>query len=269
MAKEKSKPESKEPEQKPIEPPVESKAPPAEPVKPADLVEVKPTENPVPAPINGEVNQAIGKTGTVPAAVPVSPADLISAEQPLNPMTVLGQLSNPPLQPPPEAPGLGAAPGEPLKSKRGGWRPGSGRKRKELEPSFDDLKPAEPLPPPIDYALLAKQMFDVSTGTMVMIFGPEWKPNSDAEREAVCGPLQAYLHSKQVQDIPPGIMLSIVILAYSAPRLRGPNTAPKLKILGGKIKLGWLWLKSKFPRRHRPVNIMAMPNPNENKPVTN
>lgn len=93
----------------------------------------------------------------------------------------------------------------------------------------------------IDYKALSEMMFDTSTALMAGSFGPEWKPRNADERSAVVGPLARYLESKQVRDVPPGMMLCIVVVAYSAPRLKEPSTA-------GKLKLAYGWVKSKLSR---------------------
>lgn len=98
----------------------------------------------------------------------------------------------------------------------------------------------------INYQQLAEMLFDTSAAVMTNTFGEEWKPKSADERTAVVGPLARYLESKQVQDVPPGMMLTIVVVAYSAPRLKAPQTA-------GKLKMGYLWLKSKIASRKKKV----------------
>jgi hypothetical protein len=91
----------------------------------------------------------------------------------------------------------------------------------------------------VDYTLLASSTFDMTTGTLVVVFGEEWKARSPEEREIVCNALAVYFKSKNVQDIPPGLMLTVVCLAYALPRLRAPNTSSKLK-------LAWTWLRTKL-----------------------
>lgn len=102
----------------------------------------------------------------------------------------------------------------------------------------------------VNYRALSEMTFDMATGIAAGVFGDEWKPREEAERQAVCVPLAAYLKSKNVTDIPPGVMLCVVVIAYSAPRLRAPSTA-------GKLKLAWEWVKAKNPfRRKRRLEII-------------
>jgi len=96
--------------------------------------------------------------------------------------------------------------------------------------------------PQVNYALLSETFFDTGTGALAVAFGPEWHPRTPDERQAVCGALSNYLRAKEVKDIPPGAMLTIVLLAYSAPRLKEPATS-------GKIKMGILWIKNKLSRK--------------------
>lgn len=118
----------------------------------------------------------------------------------------------------------------------------------------------EPLPQPTEpapavdntnYEELAALVFATGTGTLAMVLGPEWNPNNDAEKMQVCLALANYMRAKQVQDIPPGVLLCFVLAAYSAPRLRAPTTASKLK-------LGWYWIKSKLPKRKKKTPAIAI-----------
>lgn len=107
---------------------------------------------------------------------------------------------------------------------------------------FSDL--ATPAPEKaVDYDMLAGMSFDMTTNTLALVLGNEWQPQNDTERAVVVGAVKTYLQAKQVQDIPPGMLLAIVLTAYAAPRLRAPNTASKLS-------LAWAWFKSKLRRRH-------------------
>jgi hypothetical protein len=104
----------------------------------------------------------------------------------------------------------------------------------------------------VDYGLMSGSLFDMGTGTLATIFGPEWQAKTPQEREMVVGALRVYLESKQVKDIPPGLMLTIILVAYSAPRLQAPPTREKLRF-------GWTWVKMKivpfFRRKHKAVAI--------------
>lgn len=133
--------------------------------------------------------------------------------------------------------------------KRGRGRPmGSKTSR---APDFSDVSSLQQVQ--VDYQLLAGSLFDMSTGTASMIFGPEWQARSPEERQMVINALKVYLEHKEVKDIPPGLMLTVVLLAYSAPRLRAPATSEKLRF-------GWTWMKMKvvpFFRRKRPLEVVA------------
>jgi hypothetical protein len=96
----------------------------------------------------------------------------------------------------------------------------------------------------VNYAAMAGAVFDMTTGTLCVVFGPEWQPRSPDERGAVVTSMAVYFESKGLQDIPPGLMLTAVLLAYSAPRLREPPTRSKLAAIGG-------WLKAHWPFRRR------------------
>ena len=93
-----------------------------------------------------------------------------------------------------------------------------------------------------DYGALASMFFDTGVGIGTAVFGPEWQPKSPEEKNMVTAPLAVYLKSKGMTDLPPGVVLSIVVLAYSAPRLQAPATRKK-------IQAWWFWVKTKFFRR--------------------
>ena len=92
------------------------------------------------------------------------------------------------------------------------------------------------------YENLAQMIFDTSTGIAQMTLGPEWAPRDSAERAGVVQPLARYLETQELKDIPPGVLLTMVVVAYSAPRITQPSTKARLA-------MGWLWLKSKFQKR--------------------
>lgn len=114
-------------------------------------------------------------------------------------------------------------------------------------PTFDDVtKPAETITQKVvDYDAMAGMVFDMSAGILTMTFGDEWQPKpaeqpgKPGERDIVCNALAGYFRSKEVADIPPGLMLTVVCVAYAGGRIRHPNTA-------NKLKLAWQWTKVKL-----------------------
>jgi hypothetical protein len=167
---------------------------------------------------------------------------------------------------------------EEVKSKRGGARLGAGRPRKDgtkpaqdpktqsSGPVFEKAIQKEP-EKPVDYAALAQLMFVIGTSTLAQIFGPEWLPRPrtpeqqrpglapipavPGEEDMIMPPLAKYLETQGVKDIPPGVMLCIVLGAYVAPRLNAPNTREKLKGV-------WYWIRSKFPKKKK-VDVVESP----------
>jgi len=119
----------------------------------------------------------------------------------------------------------------------------------EAVPDFSDLAPAPAEAPP-DYDLLAAMVFDTSTGALTLLLGPEWQPQNEQERTQMVGALKRYLEAKQVKDIPPGYLLALVVLIYSAPRFHQPETKKRLILFTAwfKAKL-WQPIKSFFARR--------------------
>jgi hypothetical protein len=129
----------------------------------------------------------------------------------------------------------GATPdGEPAPKRKRGRPPGS-----RTRPSFDDIA-AQVTKAAVDYPALAAITFDFSTGTLSNFLGPEWQPKSPEERQMVLGPLADYFKSKQIDDIPPGVLLLAVVGVYALPRFQAPSTSQKIK-----PALSWVWSKFK------------------------
>jgi hypothetical protein len=119
-------------------------------------------------------------------------------------------------------------------------------------PDFTDIggQPAQPGlpfgtqpgPAPVNYDAMATTLFDISTGAAGKLFGPEWLPSSNDEKQAVVGAAANYLRSKGLPDIPPGMMLVLVLGMYAAPRIQQPSTR-------GKLAAAWTWVRVKIFRR--------------------
>lgn len=123
----------------------------------------------------------------------------------------------------------------------------SEEKRRPGRPKGSKTKSDSVIPvPQTDYVFMAESVFDMTTGIMAGGIGPEWHPRSPDERKNVCQCMANYFKAKEVKDIPPGLMLTIVVVAYCGPRLKEPSTA-------GKIKACWFWVKSKITRRNKQV----------------
>lgn len=123
-----------------------------------------------------------------------------------------------------------------------------GKPNKPKAPSFADVISNNPAAP-VDYQAMSGMMFDMTTGVAAGLLGQEWLPREDApgsrtskERDAMVSAIALYLKSKEVKDIPPGLMLTIVCIAYAGPRLREPSTK-------SKIVMAWTWVKMKITRK--------------------
>ena len=210
----------------------------------ADAAPTTPAVEPAAPPVE-IVNFPIPPTPTADAAPAVEPtAPTIPAVEPTAP-TIPAADAAPTIPPIDTEPPL-AAPvtaDDLLTPRRGPGRPKGSTKNQQRDESGHFVKPGPaPLANVPDFSKLGEMVFDLSTGTLSMALGPEWKPQSPEERAMVSNAIGQYLKSKEISDIPPGIMLAVVVLAYSAPRLNAPSTKEK-------IARGWLWLKAKFTRR--------------------
>ncbi len=100
---------------------------------------------------------------------------------------------------------------------------------------------------------MAGVIVDMSTGLLCNVLGPDWAPReirspdnsaSISERKLLADATAAYLRAKQFSDLPPGLMLTVVVLAYATPRFAAPTT---------RSRIGWLWGKvTGLFRRKRP-----------------
>jgi hypothetical protein len=100
-------------------------------------------------------------------------------------------------------------------------------------------------PPVVDYKAVATMLFDMTTNSLSTALGPEWMPNTNGtpdEKTVMVSAIEGYMRAKEMPDIPPGMMLTIALVAYSAPRLRAPQTSDKLR-------KAWLWFRVKVLRR--------------------
>lgn len=116
---------------------------------------------------------------------------------------------------------------------------------------FSDLTQAAVPGGAVDYQGIAGMTFDMSTGMLSNMFGPEWlarrdEPGSDKskERDHMIAAIANYMRSKDMPDMPPGIMLTICCVAYAAPRFQQPSTKSKIAAM-------WVWLSGKFKRKPR------------------
>lgn len=90
-----------------------------------------------------------------------------------------------------------------------------------------------------NYRATAQIIFGASTQLLSGMLGPEWRPTDEKEAESVILPLEDYLRTQEMEDLPPGIVLALSAGIYAAPRLRQPSTS-------NKLKLAWQWVKVKF-----------------------
>jgi hypothetical protein len=152
--------------------------------------------------------------------------------------------------------------------KRGGPRKGAGRPRKDKTdtpqtgekstgPVFGGDAPA-PTKLPTDYNAIATMFFGLATNVLARAVGPEWLPRPGSpeqirpglppvpavpgEEQMVIPALAKYLEAQQMSDLPPGLMLVLVVSAYAAPRFREPATKEKIQGI-------WFWIRSKIGRK--------------------
>ena len=208
---------------------------------------------------------------TVEPAKAVTAAELVSDDVDIFPGTPPPAGSAAPGTPPASAPDKEGEPDDKPKSKRGGARPGAGRPPKEVSTGKVFNEPPRPDKPPVDYLGMSSMIFGMGTGILAQLFGPEWLPRQGkpeqprpgqppvpaipGEAEMVVPCIAKYLESTKMPDIPPGLMLTLVLCAYAAPRFQEPNTREKVKGL-------WFWIKSKIKRKPK-VGVVTADTPRQ------
>lgn len=186
---------------------------------------------------------------TPSASIPAETAEIqtpIAGEPPVS--ELFSQQPNPP-------------PVEPEKPKAPVGRPPGSKNKFKPRADFSDVLGTTLDAKGTDYTALSGTLFDMTAGTLTMIFGSEWQPRNPDEKKMVVDPLAVYLKSKGMDDLPPGYVLAFVCIAYCAPRFRAPTTQAKLSV-------AWQWLKNKiggFFRRRKGM----FPQPTDNKNETN
>lgn len=128
-----------------------------------------------------------------------------------------------------------------------------------IAPDFTDIPGAAPVPPPalvpadVRFEQMAGMTFEMSTGLMARVFGPEWLSTDPDEKATMIMGIKKYYQSVNLPDIPPGYMLCFLCAMYAVPRLGAQPTKTKLQA-------AWLWLKSKFSRKPKGIStIRVMP----------
>lgn len=127
------------------------------------------------------------------------------------------------------------------------------------QPDFSDIPGAAAptltiVPPDARFEQMAGMTFEMTTGLLARIFGPEWQSTDPDEKATMIMGIKKYYQSVNLPDIPPGYMLCFLCAMYAVPRLGAQPT--KTKLQGA-----WLWLKSKFSRKKGVAAIRVMPMP--------
>lgn len=123
----------------------------------------------------------------------------------------------------------------------------------------------------VDYDQLANVLVEMTTEIMASAIGPEWRPGklqgpngiSIDERITLTRPLAIYMESKELPDLPPGVVVLLAIGLYSSRRFHQENT---------RKKFGWMFKAAKekifgFFRRKK-KNAPPAPPKSDSQPAT-
>lgn len=92
----------------------------------------------------------------------------------------------------------------------------------------------------VNYSAMGEVAANVWFNVGEMVAGPDWAPVAN-ETALISGAFKNYFQSAGIKDLPPGWVLGITLLTYSAARLTKPTVKDRFS---GAI----LWLKTKIKR---------------------
>lgn len=211
----------------------------------------------MPAPrVNGRFVKATEISPPTPTPTPTpAPAASPPTAENHSPASLVGQPETAPKTAPTEgqttptaSPANAATEAAPAPRKRRGRPPGSGTRPPGTIPGQPpqhingDLLggPQSPTtaPTPDRYAQTGAILTDAFIGACVAVFGNEWLPKDNDERNNLASAATSYCRAKQLPDLPPGFVLLGAVAMYALPRLNLPATKSKLQTLTGRLRGG-------------------------------
>lgn len=98
-------------------------------------------------------------------------------------------------------------------------------------------KTAAPVTPGVDkFRSSAESTVLTVEGLCAGLISDEWKFRDKGEKDMMIDATEKYFRAQNIPDIPPGVMLIIVIGMYAGPRFAMPKTREKFAQLRAKIK---------------------------------
>lgn len=94
-------------------------------------------------------------------------------------------------------------------------------------------RPQSELSVDVAHASMAVTALFITGGQM--FFGEEWKPESEAEQNALNKAFYDYFKAKGLGDLPPGVALACALGMYTSKRLAKPTTSQRIS-----YALGWI-----------------------------
>lgn len=116
--------------------------------------------------------------------------------------------------------------------------------------ALDSVTPAPPRrqqsPPKIttpvivtDYRALGRTAAAVFFVSGELILGQEWAPDSPTEGDSIAGAFSRYFEASGIQELSPGLMLTLTLGSYSVARMQRP-------VIKTKIQKATEWITSKL-----------------------
>lgn len=118
-----------------------------------------------------------------------------------------------------------------------------------------------------DYRGTASFLCQLVFGSCEGFLGAHWRP-SDGERSNIENATARYCEAHDWGDLPPGIMLAVVVAAYAVPRAVHPDTQTRVRELGYSIGIGHRPAPPPPPPTPPPQPTAAKPNTYNSGPLS-
>lgn len=143
-----------------------------------------------------------------------------------------------------------SADGKPVLTPTGRYKMKKGARARLIVPASDQSEEKAAAMKAAQRRMAASAVVDSFINTGVMIFGEEWLPETQIildpatqkelgkieEREMLITSCDQYMAAKGINDIPPGLCLTLVVSSYCLKRVQKPKTQARLAQIFGGLK---------------------------------
>lgn len=139
--------------------------------------------------------------------------------------------------------------GKPTPKKGGGWQKkrGGNMRGAQAAPASPGARAPAPVAK-VDTMQAARAVCNSIVAALVLVFGDQWAPRDKTEADALSGAVKNYFDAKGAVEVSPGMALTLVILAYSVPRVQHEATVSKLSKIRASLANGFAWLRGRWSK---------------------